>query len=307
MKPFRLTILGSNAAFPAHGRLTSSMCVQFNNDYYIIDACEAVQLRIQEYKIPIQKIKAILISHLHGDHIFGLPGLINSFSMHNRTKELLLIGPRGIKEYVETVMRISQAHLFYDLNIIEIDPSNRETIISNQSLNVLTFPLNHRIETCGYRFNELVPEYNIRKNVIEELQLSINEIKSIKKGQHIVRGGETIDNTTLVYKKEKPRSFAYCSDTSYDESIVKDIQDVQLLYHETTYLKDLEDKAKERGHSTAEQAAKMAKLARAKTLITGHYSPRYKYVDEFIQEAKTVFENTLKGYDGFIFDLIPST
>ncbi len=305
MKPFRLTILGSNAAFPCHGRLTSSVCVQYLQDYFIIDACESVQVRIQQYKIPIQKVKAIFISHLHGDHIFGLPGLLNSFSMHNRTKELLIVGPSGIKEYIETVFRITQGHLFFPLKILEINPKDRKTVYANKNIQIKSFPLNHRIETTGYRFNEVLSDYNIKKNAIQTYNLSVDEIKRIKKGENIMRNEKVVDYSTLVYKKAKPRSFAYCSDTIYDESIVEDIKDVQVLYHETTYLDELADKAEERGHSTAKQAAKMALLCQAKQLITGHYSPRYKYVDDIILEAKTIFKQTLKGYDGFILDLIP--
>jgi len=302
-KTFRLTILGSNAAMPAYGRMTSCQAINYNDHYFLIDAGEGAQIRMAEYKVKRNRLRCIFISHLHGDHIFGLPGILTSYNHYNRTTPLHVFGPTGIKAYVEASLAAGQTILRYDLVITEMDHTAAEVIWKSHELNVTAFPLKHRIETYGYRFDEQLSQYNIISEKIAEHQLTIPEIKLIKSGQNIREGDATLNYLDLVHPRDQPRSYAYCSDTLYDETIIPTIKDVTVLYHETTYTSEFEKEAAERFHTTGKQAAQIATLASAETLITGHYSSRYRRGDEPYQEAKSHFTQTLKGYDGFIHHL----
>ncbi len=298
MKPFKLTMLGSNAAIPAYGRLTSAIALQYNNDYILFDACEGVQIRFAEYKIPVNKLKYIFISHLHGDHFYGLPSLLSSFNLNNRTAPIRLFAPKGIKKYLDTTFGITQTQLRYKLDIVEFDDKVSTTLISTAQYIIQTIPLDHRICTCGFLVKEMVSDFNIRKAAIKEYNLNIEEIKELKKGKIPISRSEN-DFINFVLPKEKARSFAYVTDTAYYEEIIPLVSDVTVLYHETTYMDDLRILAEERKHTTSIQAATIAKKANVGHLITGHYSPRYRYVDALVNEAKNHFQNTVKGYDGF--------
>lgn len=302
-KTFRLTILGSNAAMPAFGRMTSCQAINYNDNYYLIDAGEGAQIRMTEYKIKRNKLRCIFISHLHGDHVFGLPGIITSYNHYNRTTPLKLFGPKGIKTFIESALDAGQTKLRFELEIIEMDHTDSSVVWNSHELSVTAFPLKHRIETYGYRFDEKLSQYNIIQQKIEEHRLTIPEIKLVKSGRNIREGKKEIIFTDLVYPRDQPRSYAYCSDTIYDESILPSIKDVTTLYHETTYTSEFEKEAEERFHTTAKQAAQIATLSNAGTLITGHYSSRYRHGEEPFREAKAHFSETLKGYDGFIHNI----
>ena len=302
-KKFRLTILGSNAAMPAFGRMTSCQALNYNDNYFLIDAGEGAQIRMSEYKVKRNRLKCIFISHLHGDHVFGLPGILTSYNHYNRTTPLRLYGPTGIKTYVEAMLNAGQTILRFDLEIVELDHVEAKVVWQSHDLAVTAFPLKHRIATYGYRFDEQLSAYNIISEKIADHQLTIDEIKQVKSGQNIRNGNAALKFTDLVYPRDEPRSYAYCSDTIYDETIVQTIQNVTTLYHETTYTSEFDKEAKERFHTTGKQAAQIAKLAGANTLITGHYSSRYRHGEEPYQEAKSYFDNTLKGYDGLIHDI----
>lgn len=300
MKTFQLTILGSNAAMPAFGRLTSCHAINYNEQFYLIDAGEGAQIRLAEYKIKRNKLKCIFISHLHGDHIFGLPGILTSYNHYNRHTPLLLYGPPGIQAFVDSMLSAGQTVLDYDLQIREISTNTPEVIWKNHELTVTSFPLKHRIETYGYRFDEVLSQYNINSDKIKEHNLTVPEIKAVKSGQNIRKGRETLKYLELVHPRAMERSYAYCSDTIYDEEIIPYIENVDVLYHETTYTSEFEKEAAQRYHTTGLQAAKIAKLANARTLVTGHYSSRYRRGEEPYQEALSHFPSTLKGYDGFM-------
>ncbi len=304
MKKFHLTILGANAAGPGYGRITSCQYLMYDNAAFLIDCGEACQIRISEYKLKANKINTICISHLHGDHCFGLPGLLTSFSNANRSKALTVIGPKGIKAFVDDIIAHTYSRINYPLSFIELDHSNQtEVVFTNDDFEVSAFPLKHRIPTYGYRFQEKAHQLNIKKEAIEKFQLSIPEIKKIKQGIDVIRNNkEIIKWQDSCINPSLPRSYSYCSDTVYDEDICKYISESQYLYHETTYLHELSHLAKERMHSTALEAGQIALKANVQNLIIGHYSSRYRKVDSLVEEASSVFTNVLKGYDGFMLD-----
>lgn len=304
MKKFHLTILGSNAAGPGYGRITSCQYLQYDKSAFLIDCGEACQIRISEYKLKANKIDTICISHLHGDHCFGLPGLLTSFSNASRSKSLMIIGPKGIKSFVDDIIKHTYSRINYPLEFTELDHSYGSLqVYQDQSLKILAFPLKHRIPTYGYRFQEVYNQLNIKKEAISKFNLSIPEIKEIKQGINVTReNGEIISWESCCINPSLPRSYSYCSDTIYDEELSSEILETQYLYHETTYLHELAHLAKERMHSTALDAGRIATLSKAKNLIIGHYSGRYRKVDDLVLEAKSVFPNVLKGYDGFMLD-----
>jgi len=299
-----LTVLGCNAAMPAHGRITSAQVLQSNRHLYLIDCGEGTQIRLSEYKIKRNKIAVIFISHLHGDHVFGLPGVISSYFHFSRSQKLTIIGPIGLKKMLEAVLGISETHLQYKLEIIEHTADDFSSIYSNQDIEVFAFPLKHRIKTNGYLFREHQAERNIIKEKITSLNLTVEEIISLKKGIDIDRAdGSKIEVATATTQKVKAKSFAYCSDTIYDEDLISIVKNVDLLYHEATYLHALVDKATERMHATSFQAAQIAKAAQVKRLLIGHYSGMYRTPEALLEEAQSVFIDSIAAYDGLMIDV----
>lgn len=304
MKKFNLTILGTNAAGPGYGRITSCQYILYDNYAFLIDCGEACQIRISEYKLKANRIDTICISHLHGDHCFGLPGLITSFGNAGRSKALNIIGPNGIKAFVDDIITHTYSRVNYPLQFIELDHSNESKVVfENEDLFVFAFPLMHRVPTYGYRIQEKSYQLNIKKEAIVTWELSVSEIKKIKKGKDVIReNGDQIKWQDCCINPSLPRSYSYCSDTVYNEDVCQYIEKSQYLYHETTYLHELSHLAKERMHTTALEAGQIALLAEVQNLIIGHYSSRYRKVDSLVEEALSVFPNVIKGYDGFILD-----
>lgn len=301
MKNFQLTLLGTNAAFPAFGRITSCQILNYNDSLILIDCGEGCQIRLNEYRVRRSKIQYVCISHLHGDHVYGLPGLLTSYNHKDRKKPLTVIGPLGIKKFLLTLFENSYTDINYDLQFIELDHEGIKKVAQMDDVSISAFPMDHRIPTYGYRFEESQLNFNIRKENIVRFSLNIEEIKRAKAGLDIIREKEHIPYTDIVIPKAKPRSYAYCSDTVYDPGLVEYVRHVDLLYHETTYMHDLAVLAKERKHSTSKEAALIAKEAEVSRLITGHYSSRYRKVDELLAEARQFFPNSEMGYDGAIF------
>lgn len=296
---FELTILGCSSAIPMKGRYLSAQILNIRNEFFLIDCAEGAQLRMLDFNIPKNKIKHIFISHLHGDHIFGLPGLLSSYNLANREKPLNIYGPAGLKEFIENALEYAYVSLSYKLNIISLDHTIKSIAFENDSVKVSSFPLNHRVPTIGYKFEEKSRLKNIRPEMIERYGLNYNQIRAAKYGNDVVlKDGNVISNGILTLPPKHLRSYAYCSDTVYDQRIVPFIKNVDLLYHESTYMASMSEKAKERGHSTTIDAATIAKKANAKKLILGHYSTRYHDLMPLLEEARTVFENTELGIDG---------
>ena len=301
---FEVKILGSNSAIPTNNRHPSSQLISYHNTSYLIDCGEGTQSQMSTYKVKRSKIKQIFISHLHGDHVFGLPGLLTSFSLQGRVDDLEVFGPVGIKEYIETIIRVSESHLSYSLHINEIVPDQHKKIFEDQHIIVYSFPLNHRIATSGYRFEEKRSQINIDPKAIEQNNLSGQQIKQLKEGGIILDyNGSPLSISDISLPPKPRRSYTYCSDTVYDETIVESVKDSSYLYHEATYLHDLQAQAKERMHSTAKEAGQIASMSGVGHLIIGHYSSRYKDLQPLLLEAQSIFPKTSLATEGKTFEI----
>jgi ribonuclease Z len=301
---FELTILGSNAAIPAHGRNMTAQYLNFNENCFLIDCAEATQMRMQLFKVKALKVDHIFISHLHGDHIFGLPGLILSMSLSNRRDKLFVFSPPGLKMLMQTLFSITQSHLSFPVEFIETDPSVSTCIYENEKLSVTTLPLKHRIAAHGFLFREKPLPRKMLKEKIVEYSIPYQAIESIKNGADWVdAAGNFISNAELTSEPPKSKSYAFCSDTAYSESLIPLIEGVDLLYHEATFMHEMAAHAEITGHSTAKQAAQIAKAAGVKKLIIGHFSSRYDDLQCLLKEAQSVFPNAELAKDGSVFSM----
>ena len=297
----RVRILGSNAAIPTPERAPTSQIVYIQDIPFLIDCGEGTQIRLSALKIKRSKIDHIFISHLHGDHVYGLPGLITSFNLFGRKEKLHVYGPPGTRGLLTEILYYTNVELHYDLEINDHSPDQSQKIFESGIVTVYTIPLNHRIPTTGYLFKEKDPPLNIIPEMIDRYSMSFNQIRQVKKGADLILpNGDTIPNDHLTRRSTIPKSYAFCSDTAYSESIIPVIRGVDALYHEATFMHDLVEKAEKRKHSTAYQAALIAKKAEVRLLILGHFSHRYKQLDELLQEACQVFPNTVLGEDGML-------
>ena len=303
---FEVIILGNNSAFAAHGRNPSAQIVNHNGQYYLIDCAEGTQMQMNLYAIKRSRIDHIFISHLHGDHVYGLPGLIHSYTHLSRQTPLHVYGPRGIRQMIETTLRFSGSVLSYDLHWHELEGEERRKILDTQHLKVYSFPLQHRVPTYGYLFVEKPRPLNVRKEAIEEYDLSVEQIKRAKAGKPVtLSDGREVPPGALTEPAVAARSYAYCSDTKYDPELVKWIKGVDLLYHEATFLHDLEDKAAQSMHSTAFQAGMIARLAEVRELLLGHFSSRYEDIWAFQAEAQEAFPKVSVAEEGGVYDIVP--
>lgn len=300
---FELLVLGANSATPLHNRFPSCFVLNHNEAMFIIDCGEGAQIKMSQYKVKGTKVDHIFISHLHGDHIFGLPGLINSYNLNRRTNTLTVFGPVGIKGYILNVLQATGAKLNYPLKFVELDSQSHTEIVAFKNLRVSAFPLKHRIATYGYRFDEIILSKNIDPAAINRYKLTIEEIKKVKLGEDLNRDGRVILNKELTVPNKPARAFAYCSDTIYDIDIVPYINKATTIYHEATYLHELKELAKERYHSTAYEAADIADRAQVNKLLIGHYSSRYKNLEPLLDEARSKFKNTHLALEGLVFDV----
>ncbi|MBK7232657.1 MAG: ribonuclease Z [Saprospiraceae bacterium] len=302
---FELLILGSSSAIPSDARFPSSQVLRIGEELFLIDCGEASQNRLWSHRVRWSKIGWILISHLHGDHVYGLPGLITSFCHLQRTQPLIITGPLGIRDFLENILRHSQVHLTFDIEYLELD-QKVQVIYKDDWRKITAFPLDHRIPTMGYLFEA---EKKIRRLDLEKIQKTDIPLDHYQK---VVKGETVQDSAGRIYNPDElsfieifKRSYAYCSDTRYKESLVSVLKNVDVLYHETTYLHELLDKAIQTGHTTAKQAAEFAKLIQAGQLITGHYSSRYKILTPILEECQSIFPNTVLGYEGLKLEILP--
>lgn len=301
---FDIRILGANSAVPNKDRFPTAQCVSIHNHNILIDCGEGAQINISHYKIKRNKIKTILISHLHGDHVYGLPGLLNSFNLNGRTEAIQIYGPTGIRGYLESVFQYTYVTLRYELTITELDQTDKAIIQDENSYSIYAFPMIHRVPTYGYLIKEKEQPLNIDPSAIQKYGLSIPQIKDVKAGTDItLTDGRTIPNADMTLPIKNSRSYGYCSDTIYDEQLVSHIQRVDLLYHEATYLHELKKQANERKHATAKEAALIAKAANVRQLIIGHYSSRYDDLQPLEDEAKAVFPETFIARQGDLFSI----
>lgn len=302
--PFEVTILGVNSAVPVFGRHPSSQIVRYDDTLLMIDCGEGTQAQLSRYKIKRSKIGHVLISHLHGDHCFGLPGLITTSSLNRRKAPLTIHGPVGLKKYIDTVLEISGSNVTYELHILEYDTNLINKIdIEDKRLTISTFPLQHRIPTMGYKIKEEELSFNINTAKIAEYSLSIEEIKLIKAGSDLVKNEKVVPNKELVISSHKHRAYAYVSDTLYDPTIVPNITGATTVYHETTYLDDMKELAKDRMHTTIGGAVEIAQKAGADQVITGHYSSRYKDITVFLDAGRQLWEGVQLGEEGKVYSI----
>lgn len=302
----RLTILGCHSATPRAKAYPTSQYLEINNHHFLIDCGEGTQRQMRKYKVGFSKINHIFISHLHGDHFFGLIGLISTLGLLGRERELHIFGPKDIKKMTLMQLKITQSHAKFPIQFHELSSKESEVILDDDKVTVKTIPLKHRIYTNGYLFIEKEKPKNLHiDNIKNYPEIDRADYLNIKAGKDIVLpSGEVVPNSELTLPPKKPLRFAFCSDTAYKPNIVPLLRNVDLLYHEATFLDDRKDLAKKTMHATTKQAATIAKDANVKQLILGHYSGRYKNISEFKEEAQSVFTNTHLAEPGKIFTVL---
>lgn len=302
--PFRITILGSNSAVPAYNRHPSAQVINLREKLYLIDCGEGTQMRMDRLHIRRNRIEQIFISHLHGDHYFGLIGLITSLQLNGRIKPLTIFSPKGLEAIIDIQLKETRKEMSFDLRFVTTDTTKSKVIFENEDVAVSTVPLDHRIECAGFLFAEKQKQPNLLREKIEAYQIPIEQRPLIKEGADFVTAeGHTIPHSELTKPARKPRSFAYCSDTAYSEPIIDIVKGVDLLYHEATFVNGSEERADLTRHSTAEQAATIAKKAEVKKLIVGHFSAKYKDLHPFLEQAQAVFANSALALEGETFEI----
>ena len=300
----KLTILGCYAATPRTLSNPTSQVLEIKNHVFLIDCAEGTQVQLRKSKVKFSKINHIFISHLHGDHFYGLVGLISTFMLLNRESDLHVYGPKGIKEIILLQLRASGSYTGYSLFFHELESKASEVIFEDEKVRVSTIPLNHRIYTNGYLFEEKNKERKLNIAAVEEYAIDKVYFNKIKYGGDItLEDGRVIPNTELSFDPAVARSYAYCSDTLYDERIIPLIEGVDLLYHESTFLEKEAHLAEKTMHSTAKQAATIALKAKVRQLALGHYSTRYGSIDGFQSEAEIIFPNVWLADDGKEFEI----
>ncbi len=299
MTRFEVLLLGTGAALPDRGRHPSAQVLRYEECYYLIDCGEGTQMRLSDCKAPKQKLNQIFISHLHGDHVYGLIGLLTSYTLFNRQTPLDIYAPEGLEEMIAVQLRWSQCALSYPITYHVVDTERHYLLFEDRYLQVYSLPLSHRIPTSGFLFCEKPRPLNIRAEKIEEYGLDFTQIKQAKSGQDVLLSdGRLIPHTELTHPPAPQRRYAYCSDTAFDERLPGLIQGVDLLYHESTFDNSHELEASISRHSTAAQAAEIARRADAKQLLLGHFSPRYPDEGLLEAEARVVFRDSKAGREG---------
>jgi ribonuclease Z len=301
----KLTILGCHSATPRTNTNPTSQVLEIKNHTFLIDCGEGTQVELRRNKVKFVRIKHIFISHLHGDHCFGLVGLISTFRLLTREADLHIYAPKGLKEVITLQMKLSDSWTNYKLIFHELSSTNSELIFEDDKVEVYTIPLDHRIYTNGFLFKEKEGERKLDMNAVLNADIDIAYYRKLKQGFDVEdRKGNLVQNSSVTKPPNAPKSYAFCSDTAYNESIVPIIKDVDVLYHEATFLEKNKNLAAPTKHSTAKEAACIAKQANASTLILGHYSTRYNDLNLFKEEANEIFENVELAKDGkqFIFD-----
>lgn len=302
---FQLTILGTSSALPTSNRYPTAQVLHVLGRFFLIDCGEGTQTQMRKYQINLFKINHIFISHLHGDHIFGLIGLISTMMLLGRTKDLHLYAHSEIQKFLTSQINflyfegISFKIIYHPLNF-----KKEQKIFDDPKVSVYSFPLTHRIPTCGFRFEEKQPLPNLIASKIEEYQIPIRDRQRIKEGgDFTTNDGKRIPHAELTRSTHKPRSYAFCSDTRFDESYIGSVRNVDLLYHEATFASENKDLAQTTYHSTGEDAANVALKAGVGKLIIGHFSARYKDSQAIVAEARSIFEATYETNEGDVFNI----
>ena len=297
---FGITILGNNSALPAYDRHPTAQVVTLNDQLFLIDCGEGTQMQMARYKIRRSKINHIFISHLHGDHYFGLVGLITSMGLLGREADMHLYAPAGLKEILDLQFKVADTTLPFTLHFHSLEKEG--LIIDNNKFSVECFATQHRIPCNGFIFREKKSPRRIDKEKVVQYDIPAVYYQHLKNGEdYETKDGNIIKNEWVTFANLPPKSYAFCADTLYDEKLIDKVKDVTILYHETTYLKSLSERANARYHSTTEQAATIALKAHVKKLLIGHFSSKYEQLDQFLSEAREVFSNTDLAIEGVTY------
>ncbi len=304
METFRVHVLGCGSARPSLRHNASAQVVEMRGKMLMVDCAEGTQMQLMRAKINFNKIKAVFISHLHGDHCFGLLGLISSFGLLGRTAPLLVAAPKQLEPIFHQAMPLFCANLGYDVEFMPLDTKKAAVVYDDRTLSVTTIPLMHRVPCCGFLFQEKPTLPHIRRDMIDCYDIPTSQINNIKMGADwVADDGTVVPNGQLVTPADPPRSFAYCSDTKYIPTLHQRFPNVSLLYHESTYDQSYEALAEKYFHSTAAQAAMVARDAGASQLMIGHYSSRFNDEQVLLDEAKAIFPNTILAQEGLVVDV----
>lgn len=296
---FELLVLGSSSASPTSERNPSAQLLNIAERFFLIDCGEATQIQLRRFKAKFQSIDHIFISHLHGDHFFGLPGLLSSMHLLGRKQELIVYGPKELKEVMDKINQVSETHLSYPIRWVATSNEGMNLLFEDDKVEVYSFPLKHRIFCTGFLFKEKPLSRKIDKYKLEKLNISAADILLLKKGMDVVNNdGVLIKNEEATMDPPAPRTYAYCSDTIYRKETIDFVRNVDVLYHESTFLDDQLERAKKTYHTTARQAAQIALEANVKTLLMGHFSARYTDLSLFLKETESIFANTVLATDG---------
>ncbi len=299
-----LTILGCNAATPRKNAQTTAQLLEIKGQLILIDCGEGTQIQLRKLGIKFARIQHIFISHLHGDHFYGLIGLISTFRLLGRTADLHVYGPKAIKEIITLQLKLAKSWTDYSLYFHELESAESELILDHEKFTVETLPLDHRVYTNGYLFKEKEGPRRINKVMIDKYGVDVSDMENLKQGKDIrLEDGTLIANAELTLSPELPKSYAFCSDTAYKSDLAALVAGVSCLYHEATFLDNHQDLAVKTKHSTAKEAAQVAAEAKVGELILGHFSSRYSDLNEFIVQANTHFKNVSLAEDGkrFVF------
>ena len=304
MQKATLTILGCGSAMPTRKNFPSSQLLEIRDKQFLIDCGEGAQIRMSQMGVKLNRLGHIFISHLHGDHCFGLIGLISTFGMLNRTAELHIHAQPDLEKILQPQLQYFCSDLSFSVIFHSVNPRKHELIYEDRSVSVYSIPLKHRVPCCGFLFEEKPRDRHIIREMIDFYNIPTWRIPKIKQGEDFVtEEGEVIPNTRLTKANDTPKRFAYCSDTAYSEKIIPIIQGVDCLYHEATFMDDEQVRAKQTEHSTAHQAATIALKANVKKLIIGHYSARYIDQSALLNEAQSIFKDTVLGEDMAIYEI----
>lgn len=304
MEPFKVHILGCGSALPTLQHNASSQIVELREKLFMIDCGEGTQIQLRRSHIHFSKIIAVFISHLHGDHCFGLPGMISTFGMTGRTAPLHIYAPAAFEPILEQTLSFFCQGLEFKVVFHAVDTTQNKVVYEDRSLTVETIPLQHRIDCCGYLFREKPILPHIRRDMIDFYKIPISQINNIKAGADWVTAeGEVIANSRLTTPAEPARSYAYCSDTRYIKTLHELVKGVSTLYHESTYSAEDAERARLYWHSTSQDAAKVARDASVGKLLLGHFSARYNNESQLLEEAKEIFPNSYLTREGATFDI----
>lgn len=309
MADFDINILGCGSALPTTRHMATSQVIDLRDKLYMIDCGESTQLQMRRMRVKFSRLNHIFISHLHGDHCFGLPGLISTLGMLGRNGDLVIHGPKELGDYLRPIIELFCRQLPYNVVIDEIDPTRHALVMEDRSLQVYSIPLRHRIPCCGYLFVERPKEPHLIREMIDFYQVPVHALQRLKRGEdYITPDGQRIPNSRIPNSRltrpaEPPKRYAYCSDTAFSPEIVPLIEGVDLLYHEATFQECDLPRARETFHSTARQAAEIARMAKVKRLLIGHYSARYEDTEPLRKEADAVFPGTLPAQEGMRLSL----